>query len=74
VSVKGIVIRTSDIYPEMKLAHFDCVNCRNVRTAALERGRVEEPTVCDRCRGKHTFEISHNRCVFTDKQYIKMQE
>jgi DNA replication licensing factor MCM4 len=25
VSVKGIVIRCSDIYPEMKLAHFKCV-------------------------------------------------
>lgn len=33
-----------------------------------------EPSVCSVCNGQKTFEIVHNRCIFTDKQMIKLQE
>lgn len=28
ISFKGIVIRSSDIQPEMKSAHFKCITCK----------------------------------------------
>jgi DNA replicative helicase MCM subunit Mcm2 (Cdc46/Mcm family) len=33
-----------------------------------------EPSICTVCNGQKTFEIVHNRCIFTDKQMIKLQE
>lgn len=67
--MKGIVIRCSELYPEMKSALFRCSNsnCLATSTIALERGRIEEPTICQKCRAKGTFEIIHNLCQFTDK-------
>lgn len=29
VYFEGIVVRSSDIYPEMKRAHFICINCHD---------------------------------------------
>lgn len=35
---------------------------------------MQEPTDCSNCRLKHTLEIVHNLCSFTDKQFVKFQE
>lgn len=74
ISVRGIVIRVSDIHPEMKQAVFRCTNCQNEMTVALENAKVEEPKDCGKCRAKNTMDIQHNLCIFTDKQYVKFQE
>jgi DNA replication licensing factor MCM4 len=74
VLVQGIVIRTSEIYPEMKKAVFKCSGCKDRQEVDLENARVAEPSYCRRCRLKDCYEIVHNECQFTDKQYIKFQE
>ncbi len=33
-----------------------------------------EPTLCAKCNGQKTFQVVHNRCVFTDRQMVKLQE
>lgn len=40
----------------------------------LGRGRIDEPPVCASCNTRGSFGIIHNRCVFSDKQQIKLQE
>ena len=74
ISVKGIVIRASEIYPELKEAVFKCTSCGFREESALERGRLEEPRECQKCRVKDCFEMVHNLSHFTDKQMIKLQE
>jgi DNA replication licensing factor MCM4 len=76
VSAKGIVIRTSDLIPEMLIAHFKCssLNCQNFKVVRLKNGVIEEPTSCDRCHQKMTFQIVHNLCQYGDKQMVKIQE
>ena len=76
VAVKGIVIRTSDLIPEMVIANFKCstLNCTQSKVVRLKNGIIEEPTVCDRCHNKMTFSIVHNLCQYGDKQIIKLQE
>jgi len=74
VSIKGIVIRCSEIQPELKEAHFRCVNCGHVEMAINEGGRIQEPQDCVKCKTKLCFEIVHNLCLFSDRQYIKLQE
>jgi DNA replication licensing factor MCM4 len=74
IAVKGLVIRASDIVPEMKEAHFKCGACNHRQCVPVYRARVEHPTECQNCRSKHSFEIIHNMCQFGDKQHVKLQE
>ena len=76
ISAKGIVIRTSDLIPEMLIAHFKCstLSCPNFKVVRLKNGIIEEPTSCERCHQKMTFQIVHNLCQYGDKQMVKLQE
>ena len=76
VAIKGLVIRATPVIPDMKEAFFKCSVCNHAVIVSIDRGKIAEPTVCDRpaCQSKNSFEIVHNRCVFSDKQVIKLQE
>ncbi|DAZ92925.1 TPA: hypothetical protein N0F65_001081 [Lagenidium giganteum] len=74
VCMKGMVTRVSSIIPDLKEAFFRCTICHQTAQVELDRGRIEEPTFCQRCNTRHCMEMIHNRCVFTDKQMVKMQE
>ncbi len=74
LSIRGMVVRTSPIIPDLKVAHFECCICSTAATVTLERGRVSEPTVCPTCNIKNGFELIHNRSLFSDKQMVRIQE
>ena len=40
VTLRGIVIRNSDIVPEMKEAHFICVKCNREEERCVQTGRI----------------------------------
>jgi DNA replication licensing factor MCM4 len=74
ITITGMVIRASDLIPEMSQAHFVCSVCKNTADIDIERGRIIEPTLCSNCNTNHSFTLVHNRSVFTDKQMVKLQE
>lgn len=76
ISIKGLVIRTTPVIPDMKDAFFRCNICNHSVNVGLDRGRIREPTECPReqCKSKNSMQIVHNRCSFEDKQVIKLQE
>jgi DNA replication licensing factor MCM4 len=76
ISIKGLVIRTTPVIPDMKDAFFKCSVCNHSVNVSLDRGKIEEPTVCPRphCESRNSMQIVHNRCSFEDKQVIKLQE
>ena len=76
VSIKGLVIRASSVIPDMKEAFFRCTVCNHTVFVSIDRGKIAEPTTCPRfaCRSKDSMQIVHNRCIFADKQVIKLQE
>ncbi|OLN88626.1 DNA replication licensing factor mcm4 [Colletotrichum chlorophyti] len=76
ICVKGLVIRTTPVIPDMKEAFFRCNVCNHSISHGIERGRIREPTECPRpiCASKNSMQIIHNRCTFEDKQVIKLQE
>ncbi|KAG7396258.1 DNA replication licensing factor, mcm4 component [Phytophthora boehmeriae] len=74
VCLKGMVTRCSGVLPDLKEAFFRCAVCHATTQVALDRGRIEEPTSCARCASRMSMEMLHNRCAFTDKQMVKMQE
>ncbi|KAK9475304.1 MCM2/3/5 family-domain-containing protein [Dipodascopsis tothii] len=76
VSVKGLVLRTTPIIPDMKEAFFRCSVCQHVVSVEVDRGNVQEPTRCPRevCKSLHSMQLVHNRCLFANRQVIKLQE
>ena len=74
LSIRGMVVRTSPVIPDLKVAHFQCCVCSHTNAVTLERGRVSEPTICANCNIKNTFELIHNRSLFADKQMVRIQE
>lgn len=74
ITVTGMVIRTSNILPEMREAFFKCIVCSFTTTVVIDRGHIAEPTVCTHCNNNFCFSLVHNRSHFTDKQMIKLQE
>ena len=74
ITVSGMVIRNSDLIPEMRIAFFRCNVCNNEETVEIDRGRITEPTLCTKCNTNHSYTLIHNRSVFSDKQLIKLQE
>ncbi len=74
VSVRGMIIRTSQVIPDLKQAFFRCMMCRATTEVMIDRGRIEEPTSCTNCSTRLCMQLVHNRCWFTDKQLVKLQE
>lgn len=76
ICIKGLIIRVSNIIPDMRVAYFSCCKCGTVVTSENIKGRINEPAVCpnQECAAHHTMNIIHNRCLFSDKQIIKIQE
>ncbi|EEP76115.1 vacuolar transporter chaperone 4 [Uncinocarpus reesii 1704] len=76
ISIKGLVIRATPVIPDMKEAFFRCDVCEHSVKVDIDRGRIAEPTRCPRriCDSQNSMQLIHNRCVFADKQIIKLQE
>lgn len=76
ISIKGLVIRSTPVIPDMREAFFRCNVCNHATIVGIERGLIKEPTMCDRkeCSQKHCMQLIHNRCTFADRQVVRIQE
>jgi DNA replication licensing factor MCM4 len=76
VAVRGMVTRCSGVIPDLKMAFFKCLVCGNApEMTYVDRGRVNEPPMkCPGCDALGTATLIHNRCIFANKQQVKMQE
>ncbi|KAL4067424.1 MCM2/3/5 family-domain-containing protein [Scleroderma yunnanense] len=76
VCIKGLVIRATPVIPEMKVAFFRCLTCSHTVQVEIDRGKIEEPAKCPRdvCATLGTMSLVHNRCDFSDRQVIRLQE
>jgi DNA replication licensing factor MCM4 len=69
-----MVVRTSPVIPDLKVAFFQCSICGHADQVTIDRGRIAEPTQCPTCHVRHGFALVHNRCYFSDKQMVRVQE
>lgn len=65
-----MVIRTSQLIPEMQEAFFRCQVCTFSTRVEVDRGRIAEPAACRNCNIAHSMALVHNRSVFSDKQMV----
>ena len=68
ITITGMVIRTSNLIPEISGGLFRCSVCHLEANVEVERGRIAEPTLCTHCNTNHSFSLIHNRSRFSDKQ------
>jgi DNA replication licensing factor MCM4 len=59
---------------EMRSAYFSCNICASDVQVEIDHGQIAEPTLCPSCNTAHSLELIHNRSLFADKQFIKLQE
>lgn len=76
VSIKGLVIRSTPILPDMKNAFFKCNVCDHTVVVENDRGIIQEPRKCPRqqCNSANSMQLIHNRSIFANKQIVKLQE
>ncbi|KAL7561237.1 hypothetical protein ACA910_004158 [Epithemia clementina (nom. ined.)] len=77
VGVQGMIVRTSPILPDLKVAHFSCTLCGHDIQVAVDRGRIAEPSgKCPECNAKASscYQLVHNRSLYSDKQCVRLQE
>ena len=74
ISIRGMVVRCSPVIPDLKQAFFKCIHCPYTAEVLVENRRIAEPTGCSQCNGKDCMQLIHNRCQFSDKQLIRLQE
>jgi DNA replication licensing factor MCM4 len=76
ICIKGLIIRVSNIIPDMRVGFFTCTQCNTSVTSENVKGRIAEPAICPNpnCQARHSMLLVHNRCIFSDKQIIKIQE
>ncbi|AET41633.1 MCM DNA helicase complex subunit MCM4 Ecym_8360 [Eremothecium cymbalariae DBVPG len=76
ISIKGLVLRSTPIIPDMKMAFFKCNVCNHTTAVEIDRGIIQEPLRCPRvaCNQRNSMSLIHNRCSFADKQVVKLQE
>lgn len=55
----------------MQEAFFQCQVCAHTARVEIDRGRIAEPCVCERCHTSHSMALIHNRSVFSDKQMVR---
>ena len=55
------------------MAAFACESCSAEVMVPTSCGRLEEPTNCAGCGKNWTMKLLHNRCLFLNRQLIKMQ-
>lgn len=58
-----------------RMGVFICEQCGHEVSERNDRGRVKEPSKCpnDACKARFSMRLHHNRCLFSNKQIIKMQ-
>eukprot|EP01125_Pyxidicula_operculata_P018728 TRINITY_DN6683_c0_g1_i1.p1 TRINITY_DN6683_c0_g1~~TRINITY_DN6683_c0_g1_i1.p1 ORF type:complete len:578 (-),score=69.28 TRINITY_DN6683_c0_g1_i1:510-2243(-) len=74
IMVEGMIIRASQVIPDLRAALFRCNICMFEERIDVNEGALQEPTSCKNCRARSCVNLIHNRCLFVDKQYIKLQE
>jgi MCM OB domain len=57
-------------------AYFECSRCKESLVVENIKGKIQEPIKCQRseCGAVQSMVLVHNRCLFSGKQILKVQE
>ncbi len=90
VKVSGVITRRSGVFPQLKLAYYDCIKCKfttgpyriedsSSHSSGPEgNGRdvsdLHSPTMCPECESEGPFRLNSSRSRFRNYQRVNLQE
>jgi len=76
VSVRGTILRKTDVKYKITNAAFKCQRCGDVTFVNQQDGQFTEPFECesDACGRKGPFKLIPRQCNWADKRKIRLQE
>ena len=90
VRVQGVVTRRSSVYPQLKLAFYDCIKCRttlgpyrideaSVTTSSGPEGikdaaTLHQPSLCSACESEGPFRLNTTQTTYRNYQRVNLQE
>ena len=73
VSIGGMVVRTSEVKPQLIIAVFRCP--KGHITQVEQKGQLlQKPKKCNECEETKQFELDKRLSIFTDYQLLRLQE
>ena len=90
VKVAGVITRRSGVFPQLKLAYYDCIKCKFTMgpnrvedTTSHSSGpesnkrdvsEMHSPTMCPNCESEGPFKLNASRSRYRNYQRINLQE
>ncbi|MHA1718250.1 MAG: minichromosome maintenance protein MCM [Promethearchaeota archaeon] len=76
IYVKGIIIRASDVRPQITQAVFECPLCGNIMQEEQTTRKLSPPRQCSNpnCKNNRNFRVITDESEFIDYQLITIQE
>jgi len=74
VYIYGILIRASQIIPQITIAYFECPVCQQVTKVDQIEDVLIAPKQCSNCKNKSGFMVTSKDSTFIDWQSIRVQE
>lgn len=89
VKVSGVITRRSGVFPQLKLAFYDCIKCKSIMgpfrvedTTSHSSGPdgnrdvsdLHSPTICHECDSEGPFKLNAARSRYRNYQRVNLQE
>ncbi|EDQ89507.1 uncharacterized protein MONBRDRAFT_25214 [Monosiga brevicollis MX1] len=76
VAIKGTVVRTSAVHPELVRGTFTCLDCGEIMRNIEQQFQYTEPTRCtaNGCENRQRFKLELDQSHFVDFQKVRIQE
>lgn len=74
VKVNGVVTRRSAVHPQLQLAYYQCLSCKDTQGPFLvENGSTPMPDACVRCE-RPRFKLHPTKSLYRNVQRLNLQE
>ncbi|CAI5472749.1 unnamed protein product [Closterium sp. Yama58-4] len=75
-AVSGVVVRTSEVRPELLYGTFRCLECGAVQRNVEQQFKYTQPIICSNaaCSNREKWALERTECQFVDWQRVRVQE
>ncbi|GAB3669503.1 minichromosome maintenance protein MCM [Halopiger thermotolerans] len=72
-SIRGEITKTSDVYPKIEEAAFECKLCGTLTRVPQSDGDFQEPHECQGCERQGPFKVNFDQSEFVDAQKLRIK-
>ncbi|WP_265111110.1 minichromosome maintenance protein MCM [Halosolutus halophilus] len=72
-SIRGEITKTSDVYPKIEEAAFECKLCGTLTRVPQSDGNFQEPHECQGCERQGPFRVNFDQSEFVDAQKLRIK-